>query len=327
MIKSVRFKNFKVLRDVVLPLERFTLIVGPNGSGKSTAIEALQALGGRLAVNWETYGSLGLPREQPVQLEATSDDGTVLSVQWRQSTAPKEGVSIGAPAGDSKLRKHLKGLRRFSLLSKSIAAAYDLTPEPSLGDDGANLVVVLDQMRDRDPERFERLNREVGRCFPDFDRVLFETPREGKRGFKLRTCVGGHAIAASSLSDGTFLALAILTVAHLASPPSLVCLEEPDRGIHPRLLRDVRDALYRLTHPESVGESREPIQVIATTHSPYFLDLYRDHPEEVVIASLDGMSARFDRLDTLPNYKEILQDSHLGDAWYSGILGGVPAQR
>ena len=41
MIKSIRFQNFKVLKDATLPLNKFTLIVGPNGSGKSTAMEAL----------------------------------------------------------------------------------------------------------------------------------------------------------------------------------------------------------------------------------------------------------------------------------------------
>jgi len=44
MIESVQFKNFKVLRDVTLPLSQFTLIVGPNGSGKSTALQALKAV-------------------------------------------------------------------------------------------------------------------------------------------------------------------------------------------------------------------------------------------------------------------------------------------
>jgi predicted ATPase len=70
-----------------------------------------------------------------------------------------------------------------------------------------------------------------------------------------------------------FLALAMLTLAYLPTPPSLIALEEPDHGIHPRLLRDLRDALYRLSYPESCGESRPPVQVIVTSHSPYLLDL------------------------------------------------------
>jgi len=42
MIESIRFINFKALRDTTLPLSPFTLLLGPNGSGKSTVLQALQ---------------------------------------------------------------------------------------------------------------------------------------------------------------------------------------------------------------------------------------------------------------------------------------------
>ncbi len=128
------------------------------------------------------------------------------------------------------------------------------------------LAVVLDQLRDAYPERFEALNQELGKWLPEFDRVLFDTPAPGQRSFALRTRAGGYKIAAHQLSDGTLMALAILTLAYLPVPPSIVCLEEPDHGIHPRLLRDVQDAIYRLCYPEKLGEKRAPVQVIATTH-------------------------------------------------------------
>jgi predicted ATPase len=118
----------------------------------------------------------------------------------------------------------------------------------------------------------------------------------------------------------------MLTLAYLPAPPTLVGLEEPDRGIHPRLLREVRDALYRLSYPDQFGESRPPVQVIATTQSPYFLDLFKEHPEEIVIAQKDDLQARFERLVDRPDIDEILADAPLGEVWYSGVLGGVPAK-
>ena len=48
---------------------------------------------------------------------------------------------------------------------------------------------------------------------------------------------------------------------------------------------------------------------------------------EIVIAQKVGQEAKFERLSDQPNVDEILQDSHLGDAWYSGILGGVPCEQ
>ena len=131
-------------------------------------------------------------------------------------------------------------------------------------------------------------------------------------------------IKASDLSQGTLIALALLTIAYLPEPPSIVCLEEPDHGLHPRLLRDVRDALYRLAYPEGSKEKREPVQVIATTHNPYFLDLFREHPDEIVIAEKVGLEAKFTRLSDRKDLEEILGDAPLSEVWYSGVLGGVP---
>ena len=196
-----------------------------------------------------------------------------------------------------------------------------------LAGNGQGLAGVLDRLRDEWPERFEALNEEFARWLPEFDQILFDTPSQGNRATKLRTRVGQHTIAAADISQGTLLALAILTLAYLPKPPPIIGLEEPGRGIHPRLLRDVRDAMYRLAYPESVGEQREPVQIIATTHSPYFLDLFKDHPEEIVIANKVGDNVRFDRLVDLPNMDEILSSAPLGEVWYSGILGGVPTDR
>jgi predicted ATPase len=145
-------------------------------------------------------------------------------------------------------------------------------------------------------------------------------------GYRTANARWGYRIAARELSDGTLLALTLLTIAYSPTPPFLACFEEPDRGIHPRLLRHVQDALYRLAYPEGFGEARSPVQVIVTTHSPYFLDLFQDHPEEVVICSKQGLEANFQRLSELPNVAEIMEGANLGDVWYTGILGGVPAE-
>ncbi len=92
------------------------------------------------------------------------------------------------------------------------------------------------------------------------------------------------------------------------------------------MLRHVQDAIYRLSHPESCGEKRDPVQVIATTHSPYFIDLFKDHPEEIVVANKVGADVQFRRLTDVPHFGEMLGDSSLGEAWYTGFLGGVPAE-
>lgn len=339
MIESITFENFKVLRKATLPLQRLTLIVGPNGSGKSTAIQGLVLIARRQSPQLDELWPVGESTAASGRTSITAQfDVADASAALRWSLG-RDGLRIdGKRSADSPmtlqrwtefeeaLRQRLAQVRVYMFQSKLIALPVQLQPKAELGEDGGNLAVVLDRIRDEAPERFDALNAELGRWLPEFDRVLFDTPFPGQRSFKLRTRREQCPIQARNLSDGTLVALAILSLAYMRDPPPLVCFEEPDHGLHPRLMRDVRDAMYRLAYPEQHGETREPVQVIATTHSPILLDLFRDHPEEVVIANKSGTEATFQRLIDLPNYEEILADSSLGDAWYSGVLGGVPTE-
>ncbi|HET6428103.1 MAG TPA: AAA family ATPase [Phycisphaerae bacterium] len=331
MIKSIHFKNFKALRDTTLELGRFTLLIGPNGSGKSTVLQGLSAAG---RPSESSYSDLVTAGADP-----SGEEGPTVQVAWEH---PRGAIHVSWPRTGGYTRGHpgmrgaeqqhageaeLAGIGLYSLRPEMVAKPVELQPNTRLHSNGFGLAVVLDQLRDQHPERFDRLNAEIGTWIPEFDRVLFQTPGPGTRAIAMRTRLGSHAIPAGNLSDGTLLALAILTLAYLPDPPTVVCLEEPDHGLHPRLLQDVRDAIYRLAYPENFGEDRKPVQVIATTHSPYMLDLFRDHPEEIVICRKTEDNILFERLSDRPDLDEILHDTHLGDAWYSGILGGVPADK
>jgi predicted ATPase len=329
MIESIEFRNFKALREATLPLSRFTLIVGPNGSGKSTGLKGITAFQNPGVYHHKNLRTAGVPETVPVGVTArwTDADGAqVGSLLWSASEGTRVAYYVpNASSQAVKVAEVLQGARIFALDAVAIAQPVQLQPNMEMAQSGALLAGVLDRLRDQHPERFEAVNKELGRWVPEFDRILFETPGSGQRSMALRTREGHYPIKAVELSQGTLIALALLTIANSAKPPSIVCLEEPDRGLHPRLLRDVKDALYRLAYPEGSGEKREPVQVIATTHNPYFLDLFREHPEEIVIAEKVGLESKFSRLSDRKDLNEILADAPLSEVWYSGVLGGVPA--
>lgn len=333
-IESIKFKNYRLLKDTTLPLGRFTLIVGPNGSGKTTALRAFEAAIDPQKYAFPTVSTFGqrITETSPVEIFVQfNEDG--LGVYSRTQILPQPEAptlhpdrAANSPARPT-VRDILARVKVFCLDAKEICRGVEMKPTIRLEESGFGLPGLLTHLQDRNNERFESLNREFGTWFPEFDRITCDFDERGRRVLFVRTRTGHHRLPAAELSQGTLLALCTLALAHHPNPAPLVCFEEPDRGIHPRLLRDVQDALYRLSHPENFGESRAPVQVVATTHSPYLLDLYRDHPEEVVIAERVEAEARFVPLTSLPNVEEILQDSHLGDIWYTGILGGVPAHR
>jgi len=330
MFEWIEFQNYKALRKAKLPLSRFTLIVGANGSGKSTALNAVFSIRDASQRKFEQIKTAGTPESETVTLQARwgeKNNGYIIKAGWTRGG--QRGPSYGPESTnnirqDAKPQLALHHARIFCLDAEAISSAVQLQPTVELDRNGANLAGVLDRLRDQTPERFEALNKELARWIPEFDRILFDTNPKGQRLIELRTREGKHSIKATDLSHGTLIALALLTIAYLPEPPSIVCLEEPDHGLHPRLLRDVKDALYRLAFPEGSGEKREPVQVIATTHNPYFLDLFKEHPEQIVIAEKVGLEAKFSRLSDREDLDEILADAPLSEVWYSGVLGGVP---
>ena len=336
MIREMRFTRFRVLQNATLKPGPLTLLIGPNGSGKSTVLGALELLrilnvGGAFAHHptylGDEYWRLNQLSDSVLDLRFTgkSTKSYAVKVRFTEGEVKSDGISYSNMDEGSSFYPPFRDLMVFNLEADGIAGSATLSKYALLSENGFNLVGILDRLRDSHPERFEELNRALSAWLPEFDRILFSVPADGQRAFELRQKHSKRAIPAKLLSQGTRIALFLLTLAYLPSPPPIIGLEEPDRGLHPRLLKDVRDALYRLAYPDRFGENRAPVQVFATTHSPYFLDLFRDHPEQIVVCDKKGEEATFTPLSEMPHLEDILGDSHLGEAWFTGVLGGVPA--
>ncbi|MFC6145349.1 AAA family ATPase [Corynebacterium nasicanis] len=102
-------------------------------------------------------------------------------------------------------------------------------------------------------------------------------------------------LPARSLSDGTlrFLALCVLQID--PSVEGLICLEEPENGIHPSNLGEMYSLLKSLAvDPElPVSEDNPLRQVIVNTHSPTYVMIHRDAPEELLFADKRQVLAEF----------------------------------
>ena len=174
MIESIEFKNFKALRDTILPLGRFTLIVGPNGSGKSTALKAINPVKYAQPFRFNEVATAGLPFNNEAHIIINFSENSVLRCFWTQfSTGNIQAPRAGENFSGEKLK--LDNAAIYSLDEKAIIAPVSLHENIRLGENGSNLAGVLDQLRDNSPERFEELSEELARWLPEFDKVLFET--------------------------------------------------------------------------------------------------------------------------------------------------------
>lgn len=330
MLAAVHFKNFKALRSAAVRIEPFNLLIGPNGSGKTSLIQALLRLRTLAALPAARADELAQLRAGGPEIEFTFRP-PFESLRVKAACAHDELVcdtlvvdrppGLEGEAAWERLRARLRTIRGFLFDHYAMAVPARRDDVRELNSNAGNLAAILADWRDRHPEALRQLEAEFRRIVPEFSGLDFQ--EVGER-VELLGRVNGERVPADSLSQGTLYLLAVLTLAFAPEPPGIVCLEEADRGVHPRMLREIRDALYRLSYPADFGDARAPVQVITTTHSPYLLDLFKEHPEEVVLANKRGREATFERLSERADLRELLGEASLGDLWFSGILGGNP---
>lgn len=330
MIASIQFRRFKALRSTSLRLQPFNLLIGPNGSGKTSLIQAILRLRNLAQLPLALVGDAGAKAAQGAELlfrfSAPLDSIEVRLTCTNDMIGDRLQVKAAKTEDWESTQRVLSEARAFLLDHYAMAMPSVRSEETELSTNGANLASVLAARKRQYPEAYALFETEALRLFPEFSRLEIRTVAGEKHELALVLREENVALAADCLSQGTLYLLAITALAYDPHPPAIVCIEDVDRGIHPRRLRDVRDLLYRLSYPAATGMARAPVQVIATTHSPYLLDQFKEHPEEVVIAHKHGRSATFERLIERPDIEEILREGSLGEIWYSGVLGGVPEE-
>ena len=123
----------------------------------------------------------------------------------------------------------------------------------------------------------------------------------------------GSPVPATRLSDGTIRFMAILALLLSPNPPPLLCIDEPEMGLHP-------DAVSRLA--DLLVEASQRMQLIVTTHSDALVSALTTEVESVLVCdNLRGTT--FERLnrDRLSHW---LEDYRLGEVWRIGAMGGNP---
>ena len=121
-----------------------------------------------------------------------------------------------------------------------------------------------------------------------------------------------RSIPATRLSDGTLRYLCLLAILYNPNPPPIVCIEEPELGLHPDIVAGLAKHLRAAS---------EHMQLIVTTHSDILIDALSDTPESVVVFENHKGATQMNRLD-VDELRAWLEDYRLGELWTSGQIGG-----
>ena len=181
-------------------------------------------------------------------------------------------------------------------------------PNDQLEESARNLGLVLNRLK-REPKVKRQLLEALRMLYEgvtDFDVII-----EGGT-VQVFFTEGDISVPATRLSDGTLRYLCLLAILCHPKPPPLVCIEEPELGLHP----DILPTLGKL-----LRDASERCQLIVTTHSNVLIDSLTDIPETVIVCEKHDGQTELRRLseDELGDW---LERYSLGELWQRGELGG-----
>lgn len=183
-------------------------------------------------------------------------------------------------------------------------------PNNFLEEDASNLALVLNDLehrgniKDKIVENLKKFNPRI----KDYSiRILGGTVQLFIREKSLE-----KPISAMRLSDGTLRYLCLLAILCHPEPPPLICIEEPETGLHPDVLPTIAELMI---------EASQRTQLIVTTHSDILVSAFSEIPEAVLVCEKDEDGTHFRRLEK-EKLKAWLEEYELGDLWLKGEIGG-----
>ena len=184
------------------------------------------------------------------------------------------------------------------------------TRETELGSQGENFASYLHQFSRSNKTGFEEVTRQLINFFP---RLRSLRPTRSKFGWTevqvTQEILGDKDVTfrAGQVNDGLLRLAAIATLPYADKSLRLVIIEEPENGMHPRLLDQTVQLLRSF--------SQHNLQVIVTTHSPVLLNFLK--PEETIVLCGNGKSGpKSKRFSELPSGLKRLNYFDIGDVIY-----------
>ncbi|MCS7304830.1 MAG: AAA family ATPase [Thermoguttaceae bacterium] len=245
-----------------------------------------------------------LPDEQDQRIEVPLKSPDLLAVNALGQLAEHPRVAA--------LREFITGWYVSYLSADSARGQPEAGPQERLSKTGDNLANVIQYLAEQHPKRLNHIFELLRERVPRIETVLAEMMPDGRLLLQIKDAPFAQPILARFASDGTLKMLAYLVLLYHPNPPPFIGIEEPENFLHPRLL------------PELAEECRSATartQLLATTHSPFFLNALR--PEEVWILWRDKEGYTRTRcvadIEKIQHF--IRNGALLGHLWMEGYFG------
>jgi predicted ATPase len=208
-------------------------------------------------------------------------------------------------------RRELQSWRLLQLEPSALRKPDEFTAPPRLGVDGAHMPSTLNYLA-RTPQNgapaggtpspvLDELAARLSELVEQVQNVRVDRDDQRQILTLELTDLSGTPLPARSLSDGTLRFLALVVLSLDPREEGLICLEEPENGIHPERIPVILQLLQEIAVDveSEVGTDNPLRQVIINTHSPGVVSQVADDSilvselQEVIVDGKRGRAARF----------------------------------
>ncbi len=186
-----------------------------------------------------------------------------------------------------------------------------------LSREGENLSLVIQYLYNTKREIFENIISLLKMRVPGISHVESKTTEEGRVLLKFQDGAFEDPFLARYVSDGTIKMLAYLVLLYDPAPHPLLCVEEPENQLYPKLLWELAE--------EFRGYAERGGQVLVSTHSPDFLNAASVH-EVFWLVKKDGYTQIRKASDDPQIVAYMREGDQMGYLWEQGFFEGADPQ-
>ena len=180
-------------------------------------------------------------------------------------------------------RREMATWRILQLEPPALRQPDEFTAPASIGPDGCHLAATLHRLARGNPSRtYAQIASQLSELMGGIRALDIDVDQKRELLTLRIKDRKGTLHPAQALSDGVLRFLALAVLQHDPEAPGVLCLEEPENGIHPTRIPAILNLLAdtAVDPMELSGADNPPRQVIANTHSPSVL---REAPDDSVV--------------------------------------------
>lgn len=175
---------------------------------------------------------------------------------------------------------------------------------------GENLVQILQRIKNThslDYDKIEDLLKNVNPNFKDIN-FAFLGP---KFYLVLREKELAKTVGVEHISDGTLRFLLLLSILYNPDRGSLICIDEPEIGLHPDMINTISEA---------IKYASKKTQIIIATHSPLLLNSFE--LSDILIFEKSNNNKTIVSQKDESDFADWNENYLIGQLWLSGKIGG-----